>query len=74
MQPVNNGSIDNGLAFFINQTYCEDLDTVAIIAESVVLEVMLKSCWITGFRDIYKSIKEKSEFEKNPIPNIVKLI
>ena len=71
---VNNGSIDNGLAFFINQAYCEDLDTVAVIAESVVLEVMLKSCWIKGFRNIYKSIKEKSEFGKNPIPSIVKLI
>ena len=40
---------------FINKTYNEDLDTDAIIADSLVLKVILNPCEINYFRDIYKT-------------------
>ena len=52
---VNNDSIDDGPVSFINKTYNEDLDTDAIIADSLVLKVILNPCEINYFRDIYKT-------------------
>ena len=67
---VNNDSIGNYLLSFIDKKHSEELDTDIIIGESVSLQVMLTSCEINCFQEIYRTIRM---WEKS-IPKMVKLI
>ena len=59
---------------FLKTTYTDDLDIDALQVEIAVLKAMLKDSEINCFRDVFKSVKEKRESEKNLILNTIKLM
>ena len=74
LKSINNDSIDEEVMVFLKTTYSDDVNVDALQVEIAVLKAMLKDSEINCFRDVFKSVKEKRESEKNLIPNTIKLI